>query len=183
MTVFGFKFIWKISSLIIAAFLAFELVIISPFLMLLYLIYQISSYIAPDVFSIKSFLATSKSTGRKILLCVDPTSFTSINWIIQDFLIKDLDHVIVVHVIEPTESFQIPGDSVCFNEYDIDCKDFCIPQYMSEFCHWLGRNQVAYDGLIVRPYRNCTVSETLLRLAQKNSVDCIVASASERTGT
>ena len=177
------KFIWKISSLIIAAILAFELVVISPFLLILYLIYRFSIYIAPDVFTIKSFLSATKSANRKILLCVDPTSLASINWITHDFLTKDQDHVIVVHVIEPTESIQIPGESVCFNKLDIDRKDFFIPQYMSEFCHWLGRNQISFDGLLVRPFRNCSVSETLLRLAKNRSVDCIVASASERTGT
>lgn len=102
MSVMVLNFIWKISSLIITAFLVFELVIISPFLFLLYLIYRISTYMAPDVFTIKSLMSTKKSSGRKVLLCVDPTSLASINWITREFLIKDLDHIIVVHVIEST---------------------------------------------------------------------------------
>ena len=174
--------IWKFSSLIIAEFLAFELLIISPLLLLLYIVYKASVYMAPDVFNFESpFFISSKY--RKILLCVDPTSVPSVNWITRDFPISESDQVVIVHVIEPTESIQIPGESVSFNPANIDTKDFVIPQYISEICHWLQRNRINYEGLILRPLPKCTVAETILKVAQKHSVDCIVASASERAGT
>lgn len=172
--------IWKISSLIIAGFIGFELIVVSPLLLLLYLVYRFSVYIAPDVFSIPEI---SASKARRILLCVDPTSVTSVNWLTKEFPVSDADEVIVVHVIEPTESIQIPSDWVTFNQDTIDTKDFFIPQYVSEFCHWLQRNQISYEGILMKPLPKCTVAETLLKVAQKYSVDCIVASASERAGT
>ena len=170
---------WKLSSLIIAAFLIFELVVVSPLLLLLYLVYKFSVYIAPDVFNVNLKL----TKARRILLCVDPTSVTSINWITNDFPVLESDKVIVLHVIEPTESIQIPGVSVTFNSDTIDTKDFFIPQYVSEYCHWLQRNQIDYEGILMKPLLKCTVAETILKVAQKYSVDCIIASASERTGT
>lgn len=172
------QIIWKISSLIIAGFLFFELLVISPLLLLLYVFYRASNYIAPDVFNFKL-----SSKTRKILLCVDPTSVPSINWITREFPLQENDQVVLVHVIEPTESIQIPSDSVTFNPSSIDTKDFFIPQYISEYCHWLQRNKINYEGILMRPLPRCTVAETLLKLAQKYSVDCIVASASERAGT
>lgn len=172
------QIIWKISSLIIAGFLFFELLVISPLLLLLYVFYRASIYIAPDVFNFKL-----SSNTRKILLCVDPTSVPSINWIVREFPLNENDQVIIVHIIEPTESIQIPSDSVTFNPSNIDTKDFFIPQYISEYCHWLQRNKINYEGILMRPLPRCTVAETLLKLAQKYSVDCIVASASERAGT
>ena len=176
--------IWKISSLIIAAFLLFEIVVISPILLLLFLVYRAAVFIAPDVFSIdSSTYSFSSSKYRKLLLCVDPTSVSSVNWITKDFALSQSDQVLVLHVIESTESIQIPGDCVNFNPSNIDTKDFVIPQYISEICHWLQRNHISYEGLILRPLRNCTVAETILKVAQKHSVDCIIASASERSGT
>ena len=172
------QIIWKISSLIIAGFLFFELLVISPLLLLLFVVYRASNYIAPDVFN---FPLSTKS--RKILLCVDPTSVPCINWITRDFPLSENDQVILVHVIEPTESIQIPGESVTFNASTIDTKDFFIPQYISEYCHWLQRNRINYEAVLMRPLSRCTVAETLLKLAQRYSVDCIVASASERVGT
>ncbi len=172
---------WKISSLIIAEFIGFELIVVSPILLLVYIVYRASIYIAPDVFSI--FPSISASKARRILLCVDPTSISSVNWITKELQASESDEVIVVHVIEPTESIQIPSDSVTFNTDTIDTKDFFIPQYVSEFCHWLQRNQISYEGILMRPLPRCTVAETLLKVAQKYSVDCIVASASERAGT
>lgn len=172
------QLIWRISSLIIAAFLGFELLVVSPLLLLLFAIYRLSVFIGPDVFAFKL-----SSKYRKILLCVDPTSVPSINWITRDFPLSENDQVILVHVIESTESIQIPGDSVTFNQSTIDTKDFFIPQYISEFGHWLQRNRINYEGVLMRPLPKCTVAETLLKVAQKYSVDCIIASASERTGT
>lgn len=172
------KFIWRISSLIIAAFLGFELLVVSPLLLLLYAIHRLSIFIGPDVFTFKL-----SAKYRKILLCVDPTSIPSINWITRDFPLTENDQVVLVHVIEPTESIQIPGDSVTFDHSTIDTKDFFIPQYISEFGHWLQRNRINYEGVLMRPLPKCTVAETLLKVAQKYSVDCIVASASERAGT
>lgn len=170
--------IWKISSLIITGFLLFEILVISPLLLLLYVFYRASIYIAPDVFN---FQLSSKT--RKILLCVDQTSISSINWITRDFPLNENDQVILVHVIEPTESIQIPSESVTFNPLTIDTKDFFIPQYIAEYGHWLQRNNINYEGILMRPLSRCSVAETLLKLAQKYSVDCIVASASERAGT
>lgn len=173
---------WKISSLIIAGFLVFELLVISPLLLLLYTVYRVSAYIAPDVFNFESSIF-AMSKYRKILMCVDPTSIPSVNWLSRDFPILESDQVLVVHVIEPTESIQIPGQSVTFNPNTIDTKDFGIPQYISEICHWLQRNRINYEGLILRTLPRCTVAETILKVAQKYSVDCIVVGASERTGT
>lgn len=175
--------IWKISSLIIAGFLTFELLVISPLLVLLYTVYRVSVYVAPDVFSFESSFFAKSSQYRKILLCVDPTSIPSVNWVSRDFPITESDQVLVIHVIEPNESIQIPGESVTFNPSNIDTKDFVIPQYISEICHWLQRNRINYEGLILRPLPRCTVAETILKVAQKYSVDCIVAGASERAGT
>jgi hypothetical protein len=172
------QIIWKISSLIIAGFLLFEVLVISPLLLLLYVFYRASIYIAPDVFNFKLSPET-----RKILLCVDPTTVSSINWITREFPLNETDQVVLVHVIESTESIQIPGDSVTFNSSTIDTKDFFIPQYISEYCHWLQRNKINYEGILMRPLPRCTVAETLLKIAQKYHVDCIVASASERTET
>ena len=172
------QFIWRVSSLIIAGFLGFELLVISPLLLLLFAFYRFSIFIAPDVFT---FQLSVKY--RKIMLCVDPTSVPSINWIAREFPLNENDQVILVHVIEPTESIQMPGNSITFNQSSIDTKDFFIPQYISEFGHWLQRNRINYEGVLMRPLPRCTVAETLLKLAQKYSVDCIVASASERAGT
>ena len=176
--------IWKISSLIIAGFLIFELLVISPILLLLFLVYRVSVFMAPDVFSFETFSALySSSKYRKVLLCVDPTSVPSVNWVTRDFPVGQCDQVLVVHVIEPTESIQIPGNCVKFNPSNIDTKDFVIPQYISEICHWLHRSHIDYEGIILRPLPKCNVAETILKVAQKYSVDCIIASASERTGT
>jgi hypothetical protein len=78
---------------------------------------------------------------------------------------------------------QLSADILEFDQTNIDSKDFLIPQYLSEFCHWLGRNQVFYKGLIVKPPRGHNVAESIIKLAQDLNVDCILASASERTGT
>lgn len=172
--------IWKISSLIIAAFLLFELIVVSPLLLFVYTIYRISVYLAPDVFTVQS---VSASKARKILLCVDPTSVSSFRWITQQFPLNENDQLVLIHVVEPTESIQIPANIVTFNPTTIDTKDFVIPQYLSEICHWLKRNQYYFEGVLMRPYAKCTVAETILKFAQKNHVDCIIASASQRTGT
>lgn len=178
-----FNIIWKISSVIIAAFITFELLVISPILLLLFFVYKTSAYIAPDVFTIEPSCLIKQSRNRKILLCIDPTSAPCVNWTIRDFPIMALDQVLLVHVIEPAESIQIPDDSICFNSSNIDTKDFFIPQYISEIGHWLQKHRITYEGMILKPLPKCTVAETILKIAQKYSADCIVASASEHAGT
>lgn len=142
------------------------------------MIYKGAAAVAPDVFK-----ATADNCARRILLCVDPTSFQSVNWAARDFIMKQQDHLIVLHVQEPTEAIKIPTKVVRFNQADIDTKNFAIPQYMSEFCHWLGRNNVCYEGIITECKRGQSVAETIIKIAQDLQVDCILASASERTGT
>lgn len=174
--------IWKTSSLIIASFLMFEIIVISPLLVLLYTIYKISTYVAPDVFT-RDLINTNTTKSRKILLCIDPTSQSSLNWVSREFIVKNIDEVIITHVSEPTETIQIPNNVVTFDRNTINTKDFFIPQYITEYCKWLHRNGISYQGIILRPFKNCTVSETLLQLSQRLGVDCIVTSASERAGT
>lgn len=180
MSDFVYGTVSRISYVILAIFIVFELVIISPLLMLIYVIYRSARYIAPDMFE-RYELKAWKTGGRKVLLCVDPTSHSSINWTVRDFVIKEIDYVIVAHVIETTES--IPTEFLTFDESDIDTKNFFIPQYMSEFCNWLSKNNIRYEGILTKPYRNKSVADTIIHLAHKYDVDCIVASASSRTGT
>ncbi len=177
------NYFWKPASFILLFFLAVQLLVISPFFIFLLVLAKGASIAAPDVFM--SSIAHHRSTGKKrrILLCVDATSFQSIHWATRDFILKDEDHLIVTHVSEPTESIQLPVDTFEFDQTNIDSKDFLIPQYLSEFCHWLGRNQVSYEGFIMKPSRGHNVAESIIKLAEDLKVDCILASASERTGT
>jgi hypothetical protein len=163
------------------AAVVFELILVSPLLLLWHQARMAAVRMAPDVFCHCRVHGAGKR--RRILLCIDPTSFSSISWTARDFLKKDLDHVIVLHVNEPTEAFQIPTDQVRFDAASIDTKDFYIPQYMSEFCHWLGQNGILYEGVIVRLDRGHNVAETILKLSQSFNVDSVVASASQRMGT
>lgn len=172
------NFIWKITSLVVFVFLVLQLAVISPLLLVMLMIYKGAAAVAPDVFK-----TTADSCARRILLCVDCSSIQSVNWAAKDFIMKGQDHLIVLHVQEPTEAIKIPTEVVRFNSENIDTKNFVIPQYMSEFCHWLGRNNICYEGIITETKRGQTVAETIIKIAQDLKVDCILASASERTGT
>lgn len=176
-------YIWKPTSLILLFFLIVQLLVISPLLIFLLILAKGTCFLAPDVFGSKGGLKKPTIKGRKVLLCVDPTSFQSVNWATRDFIVKNVDHLVVAHVVEPVELSQPPVDVIQFDGSSIDSKNFIIPQYISEFCHWLGRNQVSYDGIIMKSLRGCNVAETIIKLAQDLQVDCILASASERTGT
>lgn len=173
------NFIWKAAILIIGSFVIFELAIVSPLILIMLAIYKTAVYIAPDVYQWQA----SNLGSRKILLCIDPTSGLSLRWLKNEFALKSDDQVILIHVIEPTEAIQIPYEKVEFDPSSIDTKDFVIPQYISEICHWLHRNMISYTGVITRPYPRCSVAETLLKFAQTNAIDVIIATASERTGT
>lgn len=174
------EIIWKLSSLIIAIFLLFELIVVSPILILLYSIFKVSVYIAPDVFTKQSPIYTK---SRKILLCIDQTSLPCFIWFTKQFKIFYNDELILIHVIDPTESLKILNDLLSFTSDDIDIKDKFIPQYLAEMCIWIQNNNINYTGILKKPYLKCNVAETILKFAQINNVDCIVVGASERNGT
>lgn len=169
----------SLAATLVAIFVAWQLLVISPLLLLLWTIGRAAAYVAPDMFASEP----RPSMKRRILLCVDSTSFSSVNWATRDFILRDADRVIVAHVVESTDPPFAVNPPVSFDRTDIDAKMDAIPQYMAEFCHWLARNEICYEGLIVCPERGSSVAETILRLARAGNVDCIIASASERAGT
>ena len=165
---------------ILSGFVLLELLLVSPFLYAGFLLRQMLLFGSSRW---QALCRCKECHCRRILACVDAGSFSSVEWTARDFLRKSADHVIVLHVIEPAEPFQLDVESVRFSAKDIDSKDFYIPPYMSEFCHWLGQNGICYEGLVMKPLKGISVADTIVHVAKHLQVDSVVASASQRLGS